>query len=198
MLPTPAIPDWSSRNDFSGAFFPAAISPSFSGVNSGDSGSTPRREKRSGSFASSIRKASPKRRGSVNHTSRPSASTKMFLFGRALALVEDAALGGVDDLPLGLDQHEVAGHPQVHDQRLVAVQAQQQVLAASSQTQDRAPVDLLAERCRSYRPRPAFVTDFQLLDRAPFELRLELACDGLDLGQLRHARSSTRPAPSGA
>ena len=30
MLPTPAIPDWSSRNDFKGAFFPAAISTSSS------------------------------------------------------------------------------------------------------------------------------------------------------------------------
>ena len=76
MLPTPAIPDWSSRNDFKGAFFPAAISPSFDGVNSGESGSTPSREKRSGSFLSAIRKASPKRRGSVNQTSLPSSSKK--------------------------------------------------------------------------------------------------------------------------
>ena len=46
MLPTPAIPDWSSRNDFSGAVRPAAISPSASGVNSSESGSTPSRAKR--------------------------------------------------------------------------------------------------------------------------------------------------------
>ena len=76
MLPTPATRDWSSRNDFSGAVRPAASSPSASGVNSAESGSTPSFAKRAASPASSIRKASPKRRGSVNQTSRPSSSTK--------------------------------------------------------------------------------------------------------------------------
>src|SRR6188472_357652 len=76
MLPTPATPDWSSRNDFNGTIRFAAISPSASGVKASEKGSTPSLMKRSSSFASSIRKASPKRRGSVNQTSRPSSSVK--------------------------------------------------------------------------------------------------------------------------
>src|SRR5215218_4783142 len=76
MLPTPATFDWSSRKDFSGAVRPAAISPRACGVNSGENGSTPSFAKRSASPASSIRKASPKRRGSVNQSSRSSSRTK--------------------------------------------------------------------------------------------------------------------------
>ena len=104
--------------------------------------------KRSSSSASSIRKASPKRRGSVNQSSRPSSSTKRARTWRgsaptrALGLVRAAALRGVRGLALALDQHQVAGHPQVHDQGPPALEAQQQVLAAPRQ------------RPRSSRPRP--------------------------------------------
>ena len=40
---------------------------------------------------------------------------------------------------LALDQDQVAGHPQVHDQGLLAVERQQQVLAAPAQRLDRPP-----------------------------------------------------------
>ena len=56
--------------------------------------------------------------------------------GRALALVQPPPLGGVE-LLLALDQDQVAGHPQVHDQGLAAVERQQQVLAAPPQPLDR-------------------------------------------------------------
>ena len=60
--------------------------------------------------------------------------------GRALGLVQPPSLRGVEHV-LALDQDQVAGHPQMHDQRLAAVQRQQQVLAAPPQPLDRAPAD---------------------------------------------------------
>ncbi len=127
MLPTPAIADWSSRKDFSGAVRPAAISPSNCGVKAAESGSTPSRSKRRGSSTSSIRNASPKRRGSVNQSSLPSvepkASPQVALGDGALALIQTSPRG--IEHPTVFEQDQVAGHPQVHDQGLATLESQQ-------------------------------------------------------------------------
>src|ERR1044072_5494392 len=122
MLPTPATPFWSSRKDFSGAVRPAAISPSDSGVKASQRGLMPSREgKRAADAPSVSRKAPPKPRRSP-----------------ALPLVQPHPLRGVE-LFLALDQDQVAGHAQVHDQGLRPVEPQQQVLAAPPQPLDRPP-----------------------------------------------------------
>src|SRR5918998_1742934 len=79
------------------------------------------------------------------------------------------------------------GHAQVDDQLAVAVQADQQVLAAAQDALDRRGADVergreLRVRKGPRRPQPA--ADHQ---------RLELAADRLDLGKLGH-RSAARPA----
>ncbi len=173
----------------SGAVRPAASSPRTSGVKAGESGSTPSRSKRSSSPESSIRKASPNRRGSVNQSSRPSSRTKRARRNRSSALrsplVQPHPLGGVERAAV-LDQHQVAGHPQVHDQRLRPAEPQQQVLAAPPETLDRPARHRPAEPPGCNRPRPARVIDLEPLDPPPLDLGLELAADGLDLGELRH------------
>jgi hypothetical protein len=125
-------------------------------VKSAESGSTPSRAKRSPSPASSIRKASPK-----------------------------PALGGVERVAV-VDQDQVAGHPQVHDQGLRPVERQQQVLAAPPQSLDLPARDGRLQLGRRHRATPALVVDLEPLDPPPFDLGLELAADGLDLGQLGH------------
>ena len=203
MLPTPAIPDWSSRKDFSGAFLAGRDLPQSRRRELGRE----RLDPEPGEALRQLRVVDQEGLAETPRVGEPDlaavveeeAGTQVALLGGALALVEDAALGGVEDLPVVLPQHQVAGHPQVHDQRLVAVEAEQQVLPPSSQPLDRAPFDLLAELLRRHRPRPAGIEHLEPLDRVAFQLRLELAGDGLDLGQLRHAGvlPLTPPWPAG-
>ena len=69
-----------------------------------------------------------------------------------------------------------------------AVEPQQQVLAAPSQPFDRAAADRGAELAGGTgRDQRSSSTSSDSI-RVPFQLRLELARDGLDLGQLGHPR----------
>ena len=200
MFPTPAILDWSSRNDFSGAVRPAAISPSASGVNvvrerldpepleAGRKVGVVDQER----LAEAARVGEPQLAAVVEQE----AGAQVTLRGRALVLVQTPPLGGVE-LLLPLDQDQVAGHPQVHDQGLGAVERQQQVLAAPPQALDRPPADRRAQLGRRHRPRPALVEHLQPLDPLPGQLGLELAADRLDLGQLGHPPVLPEPRSSG-
>ena len=142
MLPTPATPDWSSRKDFSGAVRPAAIAPSAAGGElgrerldaepAGEAGLEVDVVDQEG-LAEAARIGEPELAAVVEDEAGAQVASR----GRALALVQPPSLRGIEHV-LALDQDEVAGHPQVHDQGPGAVEPQQQVLAAPSQALDRA------------------------------------------------------------
>ena len=181
----------SSRNDFSGAVRPAAASPSACGRELvGERLDPEPAAKRSSRASSPSRKPSPKRRGSVNQSSRPSSSVKRARRWRS----SSARAGRGGDPPEGslavpADQDQVAGHPQVHDQGLAPVEAHQQVLAAAPQPLDRSPADRGLQDRRRQRPRPALVEDLQRLDPPPSTAR---ARAGGGSSRPRAARASPR------
>ena len=86
---------------------------------------------------------------------------------------------------------QVAGHPQVHDQRRPVVELDDQVLAAAPDRLDPPPGERLLDAVRQLRARPALVEDLGRLDRAAARLGLELAAHGLDLGKLGHTGQSS-------
>ena len=140
MLPTPATCDWSSRNDFSGARAAGGALAEDLGRELGRERLDPElREARrepvvvdQEGLAEAARVGEPELAPVVEQEAGPQVALR----GRALALVEAHPLRRVD-LLLALDQDQVAGHPQVHDQGLAAVELQQQVLAAPPQPLDR-------------------------------------------------------------
>ncbi len=114
-----------------------------------------------------------------------------------------------DRVRSGRPQQQVAGHPQMHDQRDAVVEHDDQVLAAPPDRRDPPALQRPLDRGRQLRPRPALVEDLGALDRPPDGLGLELAADGFDLGELRHpsmiaaihprcgsSRQSTRTCPA--
>ena len=86
---------------------------------------------------------------------------------------------------------QVAGHPQVHDQRRPVVELDDQVLASAPDRLDPPPGERLLDAVRQLRARPTLVEDLGELDRATARLGLELAAHGLDLGKLGHTGQSS-------
>ena len=155
MLPIPAIPFWSSRNDFSGTVRPSAIRPISSAVSRSVERLDPDprvevglelsgRQQRGVTEAARIGElaAAGRRRARARPAGRRARSAP----GRAGPPPNRRALLAA------LGEQQVAGHPQVHDQRRAVVEPDQQVLAAATDRCDPA-----AERAppRSARSAPA-------------------------------------------
>ena len=138
-------------------------------------------------MAEPARVGEPELRAVVEHDPRPQVP------GVGVRLVqarpaEPVGLHQVGDhVRPGLAQQQVAGHPQVHDQRGAVVEPHDQVLPAPPDRLDPAPGERLLDGRRRLGPRPALVEHLGALDRPPDDLGLELAADRLDLGKLGHA-----------
>ena len=198
MLPTPAMPFWSSRKDLSGTVRPAAISPSASGVKAAENGSIPSREaKCASSEASSSNSASPKRRGSVNQTWRPSSRTKRARRCRS----EVDRSPSYNRIP---SEGSSLSSPSTRTRLPVIRRCMTSVCPPSSPSSRYLPrrpsrsIVLPDDRASLTRPGASGrhqrgSTHLQRLDPPSFHLRLELAADGLDLRQLGHRARFYQP-----
>ena len=183
--PRPAT--WWRGKDLSGAVRPVASSPSTSGVNSAESGSTPRRSNRSPAWViDQERLAEPARIGEpelapvVERRSGRGGGARR----RALRLIQAHPLRWVE-----------LGAPSTRT-RLPVIRRCMTRVAPSSSASSRylprrpsasIPVPTTSPPARRAAPAaPARIEHLEPLDPVPFDLRLELAADGLDLGKLGH------------
>ena len=94
-------------------------------------------------------------------------------------------------------QHQVPGHPQVHDECRTILEPEHQVFPPALDGLDPPPGSLL-NATRRLRATPTAVEDPQSIDRPAGDRRLELATDRLDLGKLGHSPIVTGEAPAAA
>jgi hypothetical protein len=81
---------------------------------------------------------------------------------------------------------EVARHAQVHEQETLLRQLPDQILAGPGEVGDDRALQLALHRLWWLRPCPTRIQDLGPRDRAPFQMRPELAPDRLHLGELGH------------
>ena len=99
------------------------------------------------------------------------------LFGRRVRVVEDADRGAGDE--------DAAGHAEVDDQRLAAVEVGEEILGAAAQRGDPGAGEAGGEPRRE-RAAEVGAADVGVDDDAAGQDGLEAAADGLDLGKLGH------------
>ena len=194
MLPTPASVDWFSRNDFRRGRAPRRRLGQRLGGELGRERLDPQPAaepllERLGAEQEALAEAAgvrePELRGRRQAGTGPASGAPPRGHGRGGDRPRQA-------LGRPADQQKVAGHPQVHDQRLLTVEAHQQVLAAPIQALDRPPGDCGFEARRRQRPRPALVEHLKLPRSASRPAR---ARAGGGSSRLRAARARVRGYP---
>ena len=127
----------------------------------------------------------PKRRASLKVRRAPSSrsrTTWSCFSGRRVRVVEDADRGAGDE--------DAAGHAEVDDQGLAAVEVGEQVLRAAAQRVDAGAGEAGGEAAAGSGQRRSGRRTSARAMHAAGQDRLEAAADGLDLGQLGQGGSS--------